>query len=153
MTTSTLRNSSNAIITLYLALAIVFIWFGGMKFTAYEAGAIKGLVVNSPFLAWTYSILSERAVAALIGLVELSIAALLVARVISPKLSAIGAAGASITFLLTSSFLLSTPGVVEASIGFPAISVMPGQFLLKDIVLFAASLVLLTDSVESIRQS
>jgi uncharacterized membrane protein YkgB len=44
-------------------------------------------------------------------------------------------------FLTTLSFLASTPGVFEASAeGFPALSVVPGQFLLKDVVLLAAAL-------------
>jgi uncharacterized membrane protein YkgB len=41
----------------------------------------------------------------------------------------------------TLTFFLSTPGVAEATAGgFPAISAVPGQFLLKDLVLLAASL-------------
>ena len=41
----------------------------------------------------------------------------------------------------TLTFFLSTPGVAEATAGgFPAISAAPGQFLLKDLVLLAASL-------------
>ena len=155
MSNSTLRNPNQnyAIAALYTALVIVFVWFGAMKFTAYEAGAIKGLVENSPLISWVYSVLSVGAVSAIIGTVELIIAGLLVARLFNPKFSALGAAGAAATFVLTSSFLLSTPGVVEGSLGFPALSVMPGQFLLKDIGLFAASLVLLADSVAASRES
>jgi len=139
-------NTAYGSIALYVSLIMVFVWFGAMKFTAYEAGAIEGLVSNSPLISWTYSIFSVNVVSALIGLVELSIAALLAARLFSPKLSALGALGASATFVLTSSFLLSTPGVVEASLGFPGLSVMPGQFLLKDIALFGASLAVLAES-------
>jgi uncharacterized membrane protein YkgB len=52
------------------------------------------------------------------------------------------------TYLITLTFMLSTVGVAEATAGgFPAISAMPGQFLLKDLVLLAASLVLLMASV------
>ncbi len=48
------------------------------------------------------------------------------------------------TYLITLTFFFSTPGVAEATAGgFPAISAMPGQFLLKDLVLLAASLSLL----------
>jgi reactive chlorine resistance protein C len=32
-------------------LAIVLLWIGGMKFTAYEAEGIKPLVANSPLTA------------------------------------------------------------------------------------------------------
>lgn len=133
----------------YATLAIIFAWFGAMKFTTYEAGAIEGLVANSPFMGWSYSIFSVGAVSAIIGSIELVIAALLVARLVSPKLSAIGAAGATATFALTSTLLLSTPGVVESSLGFPGLSVLPGQFLLKDIGLLAFSLLLLAESLEA----
>jgi uncharacterized membrane protein YkgB len=54
------------------------------------------------------------------------------------------------TYLITLTFFLSTPGVAEATAGgFPAISALPGQFLLKDLVLLAASLCLLVASVRS----
>ena len=44
-------------------------------------------------------------------------------------------------FLTTLSFLLTTPGVWEESAGgFPALSVAPGQFLIKDLVLLGASI-------------
>jgi uncharacterized membrane protein YkgB len=49
-------------------------------------------------------------------------------------------------FLSTLSFLFTTPGVTAAS-GFPVLSVMPGQFLLKDLVLVSASLWTLGDSL------
>jgi uncharacterized membrane protein YkgB len=56
------------------------------------------------------------------------------------------------TYLITLTFFLSTPGVAEATAGgFPAISAMPGQFLLKDLVLLAASLSLLSASVQDSR--
>jgi uncharacterized membrane protein YkgB len=63
--------------------------------------------------------------------------------------SALGAAMSAATYLITLTFLLSTAGVAEATAGgFPAISAMPGQFLLKDLVLLAASLALLMASVQ-----
>lgn len=129
-----------AVSGIFAALALVFLWFGGMKFTAYEAGAIRGLAENSPFLGWAYAILSEGAISAVIGTVELAIAGLLAARFFAPRLAVIGAAGATATFALTTSFFLSTPGVFIPETGFLAISVVPGQFLLKDVVLLFASL-------------
>ena len=136
------------VIAAYASMAIIFAWFGGMKFTAYEAGAIEGLIANSPLLGWTYGVMSVGAVAALIGTVELLIAALLAARIVSPRASAIGALGAAATFVVTASLLLSTPGVVEPSLGFPGLTVLPGQFLLKDLGLFALSIWLLGESVQ-----
>ncbi len=122
-------------------LALVMVWIGAMKFTTYEAEAIQGLVANSPFMGWIYSLLSVQAEAMLIGTSELIIAALIAARPWSPRLSAIGSGLAVGMFLTTLSFLFSTPGVVETSVGgFPAVSVLPGQFLLKDIVLLGAAI-------------
>jgi len=81
-----------------------------------------------------------RSTSALIGLAELVIAGLIAARPVSPSLSAIGSAFAVGMFATTLSFIVSTPGVFEASAGgFPALSVVPGQFLLKDTVLLAAA--------------
>src|SRR5262245_20289179 len=33
-------------------LAVVLLWIGGMKFTAYEAEGIRPLVANSPLMGW-----------------------------------------------------------------------------------------------------
>jgi uncharacterized membrane protein YkgB len=44
-------------------------------------------------------------------------------------------------FLSTLSFLLTTPGWEPSLGGFPALSALPGQFLLKDVVLLGAALV------------
>jgi len=123
------------------ALVLVLLWIGGMKFTSVEAKAIEGLVANSPLLGWMYALLSVETASALIGVAELVIAGLIAARPFSARLAAVGSALAVGMFLTTLSFLGSTPGVFEASLGgFPALSVLPGQFLLKDLVLFAVAL-------------
>ncbi|MBF9051101.1 DUF417 family protein [Roseobacter sp. HKCCD9010] len=134
---------------IFAGLILVFLWFGGMKFTAYEAAAIRGLAENSPFLGWTYAAWSETAVSGLIGTVELIIAALLAARFFAPKLAVIGALGAIATFVLTLSFFVSTPGVFLPEHGRLAISVVPGQFLLKDVVLLAASVFALGNALSA----
>lgn len=147
--TISLRTALTAIADkgIYIALGIVFLWFGGMKFTAYEAGAIQGLASNSPLTSFLYGILSVQGVSNLIGSVELIIAALLFARLASPKLSLIGAAGAAVTFVVTFSFFFSTPGVFLTEVGGAAISVLPGQFLLKDLALLTASLWAVNESL------
>ncbi|RUV80329.1 DUF417 family protein, partial [Mesorhizobium sp. M1A.F.Ca.IN.020.32.1.1] len=45
---------------LYISLVVIYGWFGGMKFTAYEAEGLTALVGNSPLLSWTYSLFSVR---------------------------------------------------------------------------------------------
>lgn len=131
------------------SMVVVLLWFGALKLTAYEAGAIEGLVANSPFLGWLYEVLSVQVVAYLIGGIELTTGVLIAARATSAKLGALGGLMASCTFLLTLSFAFTTPGVVEASAGgFPVLSVLPGQFLLKDIVLLAVSLWIFSDGLK-----
>jgi len=92
-------------------------------------------------MSWMYSVLSVRSASALIGSAELVIAGLIAVRPLSAPLAAVGSALAVGMFLTTLSFMASTPGVFEPSAGgFSALSVVPGQFLLKDVVLLAAAL-------------
>lgn len=144
------RIDSIGVGAVFAGLAVVFLWFGGMKFTAYEAEAIAGLVQNSPLLAWVYEIVSVRNFGTILGTIEVAIGLLIAARVVSPAASAIGGALAAVTFVVTTSFLLTTPGVVEPSLGFPGLSVMPGQFLLKDVALLAASIFVAGHSLKAL---
>jgi uncharacterized membrane protein YkgB len=76
-----------------------------------------------------------------LGVVEIAIALLIAARPFSPRASAVGSALAIGMFLTTLSFVVTTPGVWEPSAGgFPALSAMPGQFLIKDLALLGISL-------------
>ena len=132
------------------SLVTVLVYIGGLKFLPYEAEGISGLVSNSPLMSWAYSLLSVRGLSAAIGVSELVIAMLIALRPVSARASAIGSFMAVGMFLTTLSFLLSTPGVVESSIGFPALSALPGQFLLKDLVLLAAALWTLGNSLKAL---
>ncbi|MCY1280766.1 Inner membrane protein RclC [compost metagenome] len=130
------------------ALVVIFLWFGGMKFTAYEANSIAPFIANSPIMSWLHALVGVQGTSYVIGVLELSTAAALILGASQPIFSALGAAMSAATYLITLTFFLSTPGVAEATAGgFPAISAMPGQFLLKDLVLLAASLSLLLASV------
>jgi uncharacterized membrane protein YkgB len=122
-------------------LVVVLAWIGLMKFTAYEAEGISPFVANSPLMSWVYGIMSVRGFSAALGVVEVAIAILVAARPFSPRSSALGSALAVGMFLTTLSFLVTTPGVWEASVGgFPALSALPGQFLIKDLALLGISL-------------
>ncbi len=135
-------------------LVVVFVWIGAMKFTAYEAQAIQPLVSNSPFMAWMYQILSVRAFSNCLGVLEIAIGVLIAARPLSAAASALGSLLAAGLFLTTLSFMISTPPVWEASLGgFPALSVAPGQFLLKDIVLLGAAIWSLGESLDGMNRN
>jgi reactive chlorine resistance protein C len=132
-------------------LVLVIAWIGFMKFTAYEAAGIQPLVANSPLMSWVYAIFSERVFSALLGVVEVAVAAMIALRCISAKVSAVGCGLAVVMFLTTLTFILSTPGWEPSLGGFPALSVVPGQFIIKDIVLLAAALWSLGDALPEAR--
>jgi reactive chlorine resistance protein C len=135
---------------LYLSLAIIYAWFGGMKFTAYEANGLVPLVENSPLLSWFYALFSVRGFSTFLGFLELSIGLLIALRLASPLFSAAGGLLSTGLFVTTVSFMISTPGVVVPELGAPAITVAPGQFLLKDVGLFAASFWVFVDSLKTV---
>ena len=122
-------------------LAVVVGWIGLMKFTTYEAEGIRPFVANSPLMSWVYGLVSVPGFSAMLGVVEVTIALLIAARPFSPRVSALGSALAVGMFLTTLSFLVTTPGVWEPSLGgFPALSAFPGQALIKDLALLGISL-------------
>jgi len=119
-------------------LVVVLLLIGAVKFTAGEAAGIQPLVAHSPLMSWMYGLLSVQGVSNVIGAIEIAIAALIALRPLSPKASLVGSFGAVVTFLLTVSFLLSTPGAAQLRYGFPVLG-DAGQFLIKDLVLLGAS--------------
>lgn len=121
-------------------LVIILLWVGALKFTAYEAEGIQGLVANSPLMSWMLSIMSVQGVAMLLGVVEIVLGLLIAARPFAPQISAIGSIGAIVMFLITLTFVLTTPGVWQPGYGFPFPSPMPGQFLAKDLILLGAAI-------------
>lgn len=128
--------------------ATVLGWIGAMKFTAYEAGAIEGLATSSLLTSWLYSIFSVQGASNFIGTVEIIIAILLIAGAKFPKAALAGAVLAAGTFATTASYLLTAP-VWEATLGgFPALNVVPGQFLLKDIVLLSVAVLLAGEALK-----
>ena len=121
-------------------LVIILLWVGALKFTAYEAEAIQGLVANSPLMSWMYSVMSVRTAAAFSGATEITLGVLIATRPVAPFVSAVGSIGAIIMFLITMSFVFTTPGVWQPNYGFPFPSPFPGQFLAKDLMNLGAAI-------------
>jgi reactive chlorine resistance protein C len=147
-----LRTTDIAPLIARYGLVIVLAWFGAMKFTYYESHGISHWVANSPFLSWGYNIISIDAFGRLNGSIELITAALLAVKPWFPKASVVGGIFASLFFVTTLSFMITTPGVGEASAGgFPVLSA-DGEFLMKDIALIGLALWLLADAVDATRR-
>lgn len=132
-------------------LVLVIAWFGVLKFMDYEAEGIAPLVSESPLMSWLYDIFSIYTFSALLGVFELAAAALIAVKPWWPRVSIGGSVLAIGLFAATLSFLFTTPGVFEASVGgFPALS-MTGGFLIKDVALPAISVWTLTDALRATR--
>jgi uncharacterized membrane protein YkgB len=128
-------------------MVVIFVAFGIQKFTPQSAHGIVLYISNSPFVSWL-SVFGVRGEAYLLGTVELSIAALLVAGSFNPILSAIGSLMAAGTFAITWSFFFTTPNVVKWSFSTDPIAWnLTGEFLFKDIVLFCVCVVLFLASL------
>ncbi len=128
---------------LRLAMVVIFFWMGAQKFTAYEAMGIAPLVSNSPLTAWL-NVLGTQGASSFVGCFELAFGVLLTAGFWRPGslVALAGALGSVVTYLTTLSFMVTTPGVFAPS-GPPLLSGTTGVFLIKDIVLLAASFLLL----------
>ena len=146
------RTTAIAPLVARYGLVIVLAWFGAMKFTSYESHGISHWVANSPFMSWIYHIISIDAFGRLNGSIELTVAALLAVKPWFPKASVVGGVFASLFFVTTLSFMITTPGVGEASAGgFPVLSA-DGEFLMKDIALIGLALWLLADAIDATRR-
>jgi uncharacterized membrane protein YkgB len=127
-------------------LVLVLVWIGGMKFTAFEAEAVKPLVESSPLMRWMYRVLSVQGVSNLLGVAELSIAAMIALQPVWPAVAALGSGLAVLMFATTLTFLFSLPGWEPTLGGFPALS-GAGGFLVKDVVLLGAAVWSLGDAL------
>jgi uncharacterized membrane protein YkgB len=131
-------------------LVVVLAWIGFGKFVKMEA---RVLIENSPFMSWILDVFSVTTVGRGLGTMEIVAAILIAVRPLWPRASAVGSVLAVILFVGTLSFLFTTPGVIATHAGgIPVLSALPGQFLLKDLVLIGVALWTLGDSLGA-RQS
>jgi uncharacterized membrane protein YkgB len=132
-------------------LALTLAWIGFGKYIKMES---RVLIEHSPLMSWVYDAFSVNTVARGLGTMEIVAAILIVARPVSARLSAIGSAIAIVLFCGTLSFLFTTPGVVSRFAGpIPVLSALPGQFLLKDVVLLGVAVWSLGEALHAHRVS
>src|ERR1700727_2580000 len=128
-------------------LVVVLAWIGFGKYVKMES---RVLIEHSPLMSWVYDVFSVTTVARGLGTMEIVAAILIVTRPISPRLCAIGSALAIVLFCGTLSFLFTTPGVASQFAGpIPVLSALPGQFLLKDVVLLGVAVWSLGESLQA----
>ena len=129
------------------SMVLIFLMFGYQKWFAYEAQVLIPFISNGPFISWMYPVFGVRGASWFLGVSEWLFGALLFIGFWDKRLGILGAAGSCITFLSTVSIIPFMPdGWAPSAGGFPA---MAGNvaFLMKDVVLFAASFYLLRQDV------
>ncbi|NUY80510.1 YkgB family protein [Flavobacterium sp. MAH-1] len=159
-----------------ISIAIVFIWIGSLKFFDYEAEGIVPFVANSPFMSFFYAHPSEYkqhvnpegayvaenhawhetnntyAFSDGLGIFLITIGILMLLYKIAPLWSLAGSVLLFVMTLGTLSFLLTTPenwvpSLGGENFGFPFLSAR-GRLVIKDVVMLAASLLLMSDSAK-----
>lgn len=118
--------------------ALILLWIGIFKFTPTEAQGIKSLVENHFLTFFVYKIASVQAVSNAIGTIEIIIALLLIFSVKFAFLKRYAGIGMIITFLVTLSYLFTTPGVWKIVDGVP----VTDFFILKDLMLLGFGLMI-----------
>jgi uncharacterized membrane protein YkgB len=120
-------------------LVLILLSSGLAKFTPAEAQFIQPLVGHSPIMAWLYGITSVEGASDLIGAVEIVVALLLAAHRWLPALAAIGSTGGAVMFVITVSFLFTTPNLSPEMLG----------FLSKDVLLLGIAVWLTGESLRA----
>ena len=129
------------------AMVIIFFFFGYQKWFAYEVERLIPYISNGPLIFWLYPAFGTRDATLFLGVSEWTFGTLLFLGFWNKKLGILGALGSSITFIATVTIIPFMPdGWDAAAGGFPAVT---GNvpFLMKDVVLFAASVYLLKQDV------
>lgn len=161
-----------------VAIAIVFLWIGALKFVPYEADSITPFVANSPVMSFFYEHpqdykahlthegelnADKRAwqtanntygFSTGLGVVEILIGLLVLSNPLSRRSGLLGGALAFATPLVTLSFLVTTPEAWVAALGdgqhgFPYLS-GAGRLVLKDVLMLAGALPVMADSARQL---
>lgn len=162
-----------------IAILVIFVWIGGLKYFHYEADGIVPFVANSPFMSFFYQydapeykqhMNPEGAYVAEnrqwhqqnntygfsygLGALIVSIGMLVFLGIFWPKVGIIGDILAIVMTIGTLSFLITTPEVWvpnlgDGDFGFPFLSGR-GRLVIKDIAILAGALILLSDSARRI---
>jgi uncharacterized membrane protein YkgB len=129
------------------SMVLIFLFFGYQKWFQYEAQALIPYISHGPLIFWMYPVFGVRGATWFLGVSEWLFAALLFAGFWNKKLGILGALGACASFIATSTIIPFMPdGWAASAGGFPAMTERVA-FLMKDIVLFAASVYLLKQDV------
>ena len=125
-----------------LGMIVMLLWAGSYKMTAPGAEGIIPLVSNSPLTSWHFKLFGPYIGSDLIGLTEITAAALIITGYLRPKARIIGGLFTSVMFFTTSTMVATTPGAIIQVHGIGYMSFL-GLFLFKDVISLGASFYLI----------
>lgn len=170
---------STGLVLIRVAILIVFVWIGGLKFWHYEAEGIVPFVSNSPFMSFFYAKnapeykeykLKEGEFNATkrawhesnrtyvfskgLGCLIMTIGVLVFLGIFTPKIGIFGELLCITMTIGTLSFLVTTPecwvpDLGSGEHGFPLLS-GAGRLVVKDTVILAGAVTLLSDSASKL---
>ena len=129
------------------SMVIIFLFFGYQKWFEYEAQVLIPYISNGPLIFWLHPVFGIRGATWLLGVSEWTFGMLLFLGFWNKTLGILGALGSSVTFICTVTIIPFMPdGWAASAGGFPAMTEHVA-FLMKDVVLFSASVYLLRQDV------
>src|SRR5258705_8526906 len=129
------------------SMVIIYFFFGYQKWFDYEAQGLIPFFTHGPLIFWMYPVFGVKGASYFLGVSEWLFGALLFAGFWNKKLGILGALGSVATMIATSTIIPFMPdGWAASAGGFPAMTERVA-FLMKDIVIFAASFHLLKQDV------
>ncbi|WP_338697618.1 DUF417 family protein [Bradyrhizobium sp. 26S5] len=128
-------------------MIVVFFVFSCQKWFDYEAHALIPFISHGPLIFWLYPVFGIRGAAYFLGSAELLFGTLLLLGFWNRRLAVLGSLGSCATYLGTVTIIPFFPEPWAAPAGgFPA-ATLPFLFLMKDVVLLAASVYLLKQDI------
>jgi uncharacterized membrane protein YkgB len=134
-------------------MVATFLFFSCQKWFEYEANALVPFISHGPLIFWLYPAFGIRGAAYLLGSAELLFGLTMFLGFWNRKLAVLGSLASCATYLSTVTIIPFFPEPWAAPAGgFPA-ATLPFLFLVKDIVLLAASVYLLKQDVRRARMT
>jgi uncharacterized membrane protein YkgB len=129
------------------SMVIIFLFFGYQKWFNYTAQALIPYISHGPLISWMYPVFGLRGATWFLGVAEWTFGLLLLLGFWNKQLGILGALGACFSFIATLTIIPFMPdGWAPSAGGFPAMTEKVA-FLIKDLVLLAASFYLLRQDV------
>ncbi|WP_253248314.1 DUF417 family protein [Helicobacter sp. 12S02634-8] len=158
------------VVVAHIAIFVIFIWIGGLKFINYEAEGITPFVANSPLSSFLYKDAKDYKLHKIpegtaneqnahwqqenrtylvsygLGVLIIAFGTLVLLGIFYPYLGLIGGGLVFLMTLITLSFLITTPEVWVpnmggADYGFPYLS-GAGRLVIKDLAILACALII-----------